>query len=112
MNILVVDDDEGICDTMEDILEERHHLVKTANTGRDAIDIAKKCSFDLILMDMKMPKINGLDAYRIMKINNPSIKVIFMTAYATEELIEQSKRDGFEIIYKPVNMSKLINELN
>lgn len=112
MDILVVDDDEGICSTMEDILRERNHLVKTANNGCDAINLAKKCSFDLILMDMSMPGLNGLDAYKIMKQYNPLLKVIFMTAYAPEKLIEQSKKDGFEILYKPVNMPKFLNELN
>jgi len=112
MDILIVDDDEGICATMEDILQDSKHSVKTANNGCDAIYLAKNYLFDLILMDMKMPKLNGLETYRIMKIDNPLLKVIFMTAYATEDLIEQSKKDGFEILYKPVNMSNLLNELS
>jgi CheY-like chemotaxis protein len=112
VNILIVDDDEGICATMEDILEERHHLVKTASNGYDAINLAKNHLFDLVLMDMRMPGISGLETYRIMKKDNLSLNIVFMTAYANEDLIKQSKKDGFEILSKPINIDTFLYELN
>lgn len=112
MNVLVVDDDGGIRETVEDILKVNKHSVKTASNGRIAIELFSRTSFDLILMDMKMPELSGLETYRIMKRINPNLNVVFMTAYAPDELIEQAKRDSLEILYKPFNVSKLLDKLN
>src|SRR5271157_967020 len=99
-NILVVDDDLGICKTVSDILRMSGFHVTFAISGYEAIESYQQQEFDLVLMDMRMPGLNGLETYRELKRLQPSVKVIIMTAYAMEEILKEAKEEGVcSIIY-------------
>jgi CheY-like chemotaxis protein len=105
--ILVVDDNVSQCKTMSFILERKGCTVGIAENGPEAIEIAKKNPFDIIFMDIKMPVMNGAEAYTRIKKIRPGAKVIMMTAYAVEDLIGQALAEGaFGILYKPLDIKK------
>jgi DNA-binding NarL/FixJ family response regulator len=79
--VLVADDHqivlEGLCNLLKDEFEE----VKTAVNGRDLLDVAEKFRPDVIVTDISMPMLNGIDAARQIKKNNPDVKVVFLTMH-------------------------------
>jgi DNA-binding NtrC family response regulator len=112
-NILVVDDQIGMLETFTDILEDRDCNVVTADNGFAAIKTVKEQSFDLILMDMKMPGLNGVQTFRELKKIDSSITVIMMTAYSVEDLIEEAVEEGaYAVIYKPFDMDRVIQSID
>lgn len=111
--ILVVDDNQDLLNTFAMILKRRGFSVQTAGNGVSAVDKFKEQSFDVTLMDIVMPDMNGVDASRKMKEINPEAPIILMTAYSDDELI-QSARDGGinKIIHKPIRIDQLIKLIN
>lgn len=108
-SILIVDDNIGQCKTMAFILERSGYAVATVDNGPEAISIVEKSPFDIIFMDIKMPIMNGVEAYKKIKNIRPGTKVIMMTAYAVEDLVEEALQEGaYAIIYKPVDIEKVL----
>ena len=93
-NVLVVDDDVNFCSTLSKILKKKGYATITAESGYRAIEIVKENPVDVILMDIKMPVMGGVEAYKHIKQIRPSATVIFMTAFSIEDLVKDSIRDG------------------
>lgn len=115
--ILIVDDEELIIKTLSKLLEREKYEVLIAKSGQDAIIIMEEESFDLIITDIRMPGINGVeiikDIYNNLQKNNLNkTPVIFITGYADEK-IEKAARDLMPIdyIYKPFDTSELLNKI-
>lgn len=107
-SILIVDDDQGILETMTDILNEMCFNVTVASDGYKAIELVKNGTFDVILMDIKMPGIDGVETFKRIKQIKPNSKIIFMTAYAFEELVTEAKTEGaIDVLYKPIDIGNL-----
>jgi len=115
-SVLVVDDQRSMRLTISAILEEWGCDVTSAEDGYGAIDAVRERPFDLILMDIKMPGINGVQTFREIKRIRPTPLVVMMTGYALEELVQAAKDEGaFTVIYKPFDMEvvyKLIDSLS
>jgi DNA-binding NtrC family response regulator len=93
--ILVVDDDISVSTALKIALEDRY-------------DVATKCKVDLVFLEIKMPKINGIEALREIKRNHPEIKVIMLTAFASEDNIQKVKTLGaYGFISKPFVVHEL-----
>jgi DNA-binding NtrC family response regulator len=108
-SILIVDDDSGMTETLADVLDDMGYTVAVAEDGLAAIDKIKKESYDVTLMDIKMPGMNGVETFKEFKKTNTSMKVIMMTAYAVEELIKEALREGaFDVIHKPLDIDKVV----
>ncbi len=109
-SILIVDDDEGICETLSDILETLGYRTVIAADGEEALACIQKEDFALVLMDLRMPKMNGVQAYREIRKRRPTIETIMMTAYATSELVQEALRAGARAVFpKPLAMDRLLN---
>jgi DNA-binding NtrC family response regulator len=107
--ILVVDDNQDLLNTFAMILKRRGFSVQTATDGAAAIDKFKEQDFDVTLMDIVMPEMNGVDASRKMKEINPEAPIILMTAYSDEELLQTARDQGVrQIIHKPIRIDQLI----
>ncbi len=107
--ILVVDDNQDLLNTFAMILKRRGFSVQTAADGFSAIDKFKEQDFDVTLMDIVMPEMNGVDASRKMKEINPEAPIILMTAYSDEELLQTARDEGVrQIIHKPIRIDQLI----
>jgi two-component system response regulator (stage 0 sporulation protein F) len=113
VNVLVVDDDEGIRETMRDILREMGVHTTLARDGFEAIEIAKQEPPDLIMMDLRMPGIDGLQTSKKILSFQPGARIILVTAYATEETSAAARHAGLkDILYKPLDLGKLRDILN
>ncbi len=112
-NILIIDDDVGIRETLRDILMEYHDNVSIAPDGYAAIEMVLKCQFDLILLDMRMPGINGLETLQEIRNKPVNSKIFIITAYARDELLQKAIKIGIDgIFYKPFNMNELVHILD
>lgn len=108
--ILLVDDNKAFIDNIKDVLEEENCRVVTANSGEEACMLSERKSFDLVLMDIKMPGMDGVECFLRMKHKDPDVKVVLFTAYALEELIDKARRNGvLEVIRKPLDVERLIH---
>ncbi|MBN2107787.1 MAG: response regulator [Deltaproteobacteria bacterium] len=110
--ILLVDDNEDFLDSTRDVLEIEGYEVVTATSGEAAVALAAAESFDLILMDIKMPGMNGVESFIEMKKSNPRIEVIMATAYSVQDLISQALQEGARaVLQKPLDMGKLFKTI-
>lgn len=108
-NILLVDDDVGILDTLYDILTDLGYHVEVANSGIKAIEKVIALSFDGILLDIKMPNMDGVTTYKVIQKIRPEAAVIMMTAYSVEGLIAEALNEGaYGIMYKPIDIAKVV----
>jgi len=107
-NILIVDDDEVMCRTLSDILEKMSYEVTTVQTGEDALGPLQEGIFDLILLDIVLPDMNGLDVLKkIRKIDRDPF-VIMMTAYAdVQTAVTAMKAGAYDYINKPFEIEEL-----
>jgi two-component system response regulator HydG len=108
--ILIVDDNPNFRKTMELILNYNGYKIASAKGGFEAIESVKETPFDAILMDIKMPELNGVDTYRRIKEIRPEAVVVMMTAYALEGLIQEAKQEGaYGVLFKPLNIDEVID---
>jgi len=114
-SILIVDDEPSLRETLADLLEDDGYEVATAASGEVAIEMCREHRYDVILMDVRMPGIDGVEAFRQIRRHQPDVRVIIMTAYSTEELEQQALAEGaLAFLPKPLEISqvtKLIGEV-
>jgi CheY-like chemotaxis protein len=112
-NILVIDDEEIIIKTLSKLLEKNGYSVLVAKNGQDALAMIEEESFDLIVADIRMPGMNGVEIIQdIYKNLGKSIPTIFITGYADEEMKKSAKAlKPIAYIYKPFDMVELINKI-
>jgi DNA-binding NtrC family response regulator len=111
--ILVVDDDRQMVKTLSAVLELHGWKTQPAYSGEEAIRAAGQSEFAAVLMDVKMPGIDGVDAFRAIRRDRPRMPVILMTAYAAHDLLEQAEREGAVMVMpKPVSWPTLIGLLD
>ncbi|MHA1378071.1 MAG: response regulator [Candidatus Helarchaeota archaeon] len=108
-NLIIVDDNIEICETLKDIFDDIGYKVTIANNGYDVIELIRSDGYDFILMDIKMPGINGVETFKKIKEINPKLKVIMMTAYSLDDLINEAKKEGaYAIFNKPLDIKRII----
>lgn len=108
--VLIVDDNPEFCQNLADILESRGYGVATSYDGFKALELIKQEIFDLVLIDIKMPVMDGVETFKRMKEIAPGIPVIMMSAYAMEDLIKEAlKEEAFGFLRKPIDFEKLFN---
>ncbi len=100
--VLVVDDEKDICSALEFILKRQDYDVKVANSGEKAVEMIKKEFFDVILTDLKMGKVDGIEVLERAKEVTPNTSVIIMTAFGSiESAVNAMKRGASDYIIKP-----------
>lgn len=101
-HILIVDDERDICRALEFLLTRENYKVSTAYSGEEALKKFKEQRFDLVLTDLKMEGLTGIDVLEKVKETDPSTIVIIMTAYASvESAVEAMKKGAADYIVKP-----------
>ncbi len=106
--ILIVDDDHAHRTMLNTLVSGWGYIVSEADDGSTAIDNVKASSFDLVLMDVRMVKVSGLEALEAIKSVNPAIPVIIMTAYSTvETAVAALKQGAHDYLTKPLDFDKL-----
>ena len=103
--ILVVDDDETICSAFEQFLAEEGHTPAIASTGEDAIEQAEAEPPDLVIMDLRMPGMDGLAALEKLRELDPSLYIVLMTAFGTSQTsIEAMRLGAYDYLEKPLDL--------
>lgn len=106
--ILVVDDENDICDFVKSFLAERGYSVRTATSGEDALEIVKSDRPDLVLLDIKMKGMDGIAALKHIKDLDRNIKVVMVTALDDQDRMDEAARLGAgEYITKPLALDNL-----
>lgn len=96
MKLIIVDDDPMVCESLEIILstETDFDVVGTAHNGREAIEVVENKDVDLVLMDISMPVMTGIEATRILKRTYPDLKIVMLTTFLDYRNIHQSLQAG------------------
>jgi two-component system response regulator HydG len=106
--VLVVDDDSAHRTMLRTLINGWGYAVSEADDGSTAIEKVKETSFDLVLMDVRMVKVSGLEALETIKSYNPAIPVIIMTAYSSiETAVEALKQGAHDYLTKPLDFDKV-----
>jgi len=107
--ILIVDDEKNYLTILSALLEDEGFEVLTALGGPEALDIHKSSDLDLILTDMKMPKMDGIELLENIKKNDPDLPVILMTAHGTvDKAVEAMQKGAYTYVLKPFDNERLI----
>lgn len=108
-SILIVDDDLHLRQSFDKLLSQEGHTIKTASSGEGALPLVESNDFDLVIMDVRLPGMNGLDTFRAVRKIEPFLPVIIMTAFGTTETaIEATKMGAYDYILKPFNIPEML----
>ncbi|CUT02332.1 sigma-54-dependent transcriptional regulator [Candidatus Chrysopegis kryptomonas] len=111
--VLVVDDEEALRYLLSTELAAEGYEVETAGDGDEAIETIKQKDYDVVLLDIKMPRVDGFEVLKFIKQNKPEIKVIMLTAYAdVKNAIEALKLGASDFVSKPYDLEDILTSIN
>jgi two-component system nitrogen regulation response regulator NtrX len=111
--ILIVDDEESICQSLDAILSDEGYQVLVAGSGEEAVKIVEEEMPQLVLLDIWLPGMDGLETLKAIKKINPKILVIIMSGHGTiETAVKATKLGAFDFIEKPLSLDKIIILVN
>jgi len=107
--ILVIDDEAGIRSSLKGILEDEGFEVKTAERGEDGLSLIKRQNFDLILLDIWLPKMNGIELLQKIKKFEENVQVVMISGHGTiETAVKATKLGAYDFLEKPLSYEKVI----
>jgi CheY-like chemotaxis protein len=107
--VLVVDDNVALAENIGEILCEEGFDAQVANSGTEALDRLTSGTFDLVITDMRMPGMDGLEVLRAIKRQWPVLPVVVVTAFSREQRIHDALADGaVDVLPKPVDLDALL----
>ncbi|MGR3302036.1 MAG: response regulator [Candidatus Scalindua sp.] len=110
--ILIVDDNVDFCTNIKEIIELEGYDTEAVYDSSEVLEAVKGNGFDLILMDIRMPGMDGVETFKKIKQISPETPVIMMTAYAEEERIKTALREGaFGAYQKPLDYERLFSSI-
>jgi len=111
-SILIVDDDDQLRQSFQKLLAEEGYEVQTAATGEAGLEAVRQKVPDLVIMDIRMPGMSGLEAFRAMREVEPKLPVIIMTAFGTTDTaIEATKMGAFDYVLKPFEIPDILRQI-
>jgi len=112
MHILIVEDEKGIVDFLKQGLEEENYTISTAYDGADGLKKALELPLDLVLLDWMLPKMQGIDVCKNIRLEKNNLPIIFLTAKDTvQETIEGLKAGANDYIKKPFSFEELLERI-
>jgi DNA-binding NtrC family response regulator len=110
--VLLVDDEVAFLDTLSERMRTRGMEVATSSSGVEALKRVEKESYDVIILDLMMPGVDGLETLKILKEKKPDLQVILLTGQATvEKGIEAMKLGAMDFLEKPADLSQLTEKI-
>jgi DNA-binding NtrC family response regulator len=112
LRVLVIDDESFICDACELVLSEQGHTVTLRNNGKAGLDAIREGTYDILLLDMKLPDIDGMDILKIVQEEKPGLCTIVMTGYSSISNAVQAMRQGADnYLAKPFTEDELVQAI-
>jgi DNA-binding NtrC family response regulator len=112
IKLLIVDDEEKFLESIAKRLEMRDFEVRTATRGAEAVEIAREEKFDLALLDLKMPGMDGKQVLEILKKEHKHIEVVILTGHGSvDSAVDCTKLGAFGYLPKPYELEKLLETL-
>lgn len=107
-NLLIVEDNEDLCQTLADVLRKEGNKVRTSFTGKHALSVLKNDIIDLVLLDIKLPDMNGINILKEIKDTDPDILVIMITASTdARPAVDAMKMGAYDYLMKPFELDQL-----
>jgi two-component system response regulator HydG len=111
--VFIVDDDRDLAESLAEVLEARGFEVELAFTGEDGVARVGERDFDMVFMDVKLPGMNGVESFFAIKALRPGARVMLMTGYGVEELLERAVASGaLGVLHKPFAMTEALAVLD
>ncbi len=112
IRILIVDDDDTIQSTMKAILEDEGYEVDLASSGKEGVQKANKTSYNIALLDIRLPDMEGVELLKLMKPAVPRTRKIMVTGYpSTQNAISALNKSADAYLIKPVDIEKLLSTI-
>lgn len=108
--ILVVDDETNMRTTLADILGDEGYDIDTAVDGLSAVELCEKNDYDVVLLDVRMPGIDGVETFRRIRRHSESVRVVMMSAYSVDELKRSALEEGaIAFLSKPLDIENVVD---
>ncbi|MGE5187590.1 MAG: response regulator [Betaproteobacteria bacterium] len=108
--ILIVDDDETILATMKAILEDEGYIVDLASTGEEAIQLTMKKTYNIALLDIRLPDMEGIELLKLMRDSVPRTRKVMVTGYPSmQNAIDALNKNADAYLLKPLDNEKLLS---
>jgi two-component system response regulator HydG len=112
LNVFIVDDDRDFAESLALLIEGRGYQVELAFSGEEAIAKFREQDFDITFMDVRLPGKNGIESLSEIRKLRPSARVVMMTGYSVEQLLEQAVEHGaWGVLYKPIDVHQALDML-
>ena len=112
LRVFIVDDDQDFAESLAMLLEGRGHHVELAFSGEEAVEKFRRQDFDITFMDVRLPGKNGTESFLEIRKFKPSARVVMMTGYSVEQLLEQAVEHGaWGVLNKPIDVHQLLEML-
>lgn len=110
--VLVVDDDEGVARQLCYLLEDEGYEVEVAATGRAALAAANDATFDVAILDVRLPDLSGIEVFEAFRLRASSVKTIIVSGFLVDEEIARAETRGAHFLAKPVDAMALLDLLS
>lgn len=108
-NILIIDDEKAIRNALREILEHEGHDVAEAENGHAGVEAVKKGKFDVVLCDIKMPKMDGIEVLESLQRSNDDLPVVMISGHANvDTAVDALKKGAFDFIQKPPDLNRIL----
>ena len=112
-SIIVVDDEASVRDVVSRVLREEGYEVTSAASGREALEVTARRTFDLMFLDIRMPGMNGLDVLTLMSAGSPSTPVVMLTGVTSDDAENEAvQREAFAYLTKPCDLTEVTDIAN
>lgn len=109
--VLVVDDDEGVRRQLCYLLEDEGYEVEAAATGQAALDVSAASSFDVVILDVRLPDVSGIEVFEAFRRRSEVVKTIIVSGFLVDEEIAAAEGRGAHFLAKPVDANRLLTLL-
>ncbi len=111
--VLLVDDEKEFTDTLSERMTIRDIEVDTASSGAEALEKAKKTTYDAIVLDLSMPGMDGMETLKRLLEDNPDLQIILLTGHASlEKSVEAVKMGAMDFLEKPAEIQQLLEKID
>jgi len=112
VSVLVIDDEQVICDACQLVLSEEGHTVTLTNTGKDGLAAIRQGTYDVVLLDMKLPDMDGMEILKAVQKEKRRLCIIVMTGYSSiSNAVQAIKKGASDYLAKPFTDDELLETI-